>query len=208
MQADGFNLNSIKRILGGLSPGSAGRILGLERALRQPWGEEEPAVMGEAEVLAGLDARSPRDPTVRRAVRLGLLRPLGPDTYEIPSPVLSRAALQLAELGIPASRRLDVEEEVLRRTRQVAKAFVQLFIDHLWRPFLESGSPESEEPKIMAALDRLRPLADEALMSTFHLAMSAEVDRVLRDQRARSIPRIIEPSPATRRHPQRRRSTA
>jgi DNA-binding transcriptional MerR regulator len=208
MQADGFNLNSIKRILAGMGPGTAGRLLGLERALREPWGEEQPTVVTEAEVLANLGAESARDANVRRAVRLGLLRQLGPDAYEVPSPVLSRAAEELGRLGIPADRRLDVEEEVLRRTGQVAKAFVKLFLEQLWRPFVEAGSPEAEEPRIMAALDHLRPLATEALVSTFHLAMTAEVERVMHDQRARAFPRIIDPSAAPAAPPSRRRSTA
>src|SRR5450759_4364203 len=37
MQTDGFNLNAIKRILDGMPPGSAGEVLGFERALRTPW---------------------------------------------------------------------------------------------------------------------------------------------------------------------------
>ncbi|HEV3231042.1 MAG TPA: MerR family transcriptional regulator [Candidatus Dormibacteraeota bacterium] len=204
MQADGFNLNAVKRILDEMPPGSAGRVLGLERALRAPWGEEEPAILSEADVLAGLDAKSPRDSVFRRAVRLGLIKPLGADAYEVPSPVLSRAAVELSALGIPPERRLDVEEEILRRTSQVAKAFVKLFLDQLWLPFVAAGSPEADEPRIMAALDRLRPLATEALVSTFHLAMSAEVERALRGQRGR--PRMMSASPAAGRPSPRRRT--
>src|SRR5579864_8756583 len=42
MQSDGFNLNSIKRILDSLPAGSAGQVLGFEQALHQPWADEHP----------------------------------------------------------------------------------------------------------------------------------------------------------------------
>src|SRR3979490_1506341 len=73
MQADGFNLNAIKRILNGMPPGSAGQVLGLERALRTPWGEEEPEIM-EASELVGLVGGAD-DATARKAIRLGILVP-------------------------------------------------------------------------------------------------------------------------------------
>src|SRR4030081_920521 len=41
MQADGFNLNSIKRILNGMPPGTARHVLGFEEALRAGWTEEQ-----------------------------------------------------------------------------------------------------------------------------------------------------------------------
>src|SRR5258708_6682699 len=75
MQTDGFNLNAIKRILDGMPPGSAGQVLGFERALRTPWGDEEPEIMGAeelAELFGDIDDRD-----AQRAIKRGGIRTLG-----------------------------------------------------------------------------------------------------------------------------------
>src|SRR6059058_4238350 len=51
MQADGFNLASIKRLLGG-SDGSDREMLGFKRALMAPWENEEPEMISAEELVA------------------------------------------------------------------------------------------------------------------------------------------------------------
>jgi DNA-binding transcriptional MerR regulator len=174
MQADGFNLNAIKRILGGMPPGSAGQVLGLERALRTPWGEEEPEIMEAVELVdlvGGAD-----DATAKKAIRLGILVPLGDGRYEVPSPSLLRAGAELNDLGIDVPTRLAVQEQVRRHTEGVADAFVRLFLDKVWKPFNDSGRPEADWPRVHEALNRMRPMATQALVATFHQVMAAKVD--------------------------------
>jgi DNA-binding transcriptional MerR regulator len=174
MQADGFNLNAIKRILNGMPPGSAGQVLGLERALRTPWGEEQPEIM-EASELVGLVGGAD-DATARKAIRLGILVPLGDGRYEVPSPSLLRAGAELNDLGIDVPTRLAVQEQVRRHTEGVANAFVRLFLDKVWKPFNDAGRPEADWPRVHEALNRMRPMATQALVATFHQVMAAKVD--------------------------------
>ena len=174
MQADGFNLNAIKRILNGMPPGSAGQVLGLERALRTPWGEEEPEIM-EASELVGLVGGAD-EATARKAIRLGILVPLGDGRYEVPSPSLLRAGADLNDLGIDVPTRLAVQEQVRRHTEGVANAFVRLFLDKVWKPFNDAGRPEADWPRVHEALNRMRPMATQALVATFHQVMAAKVD--------------------------------
>ncbi len=174
MQADGFNLGAIKRILDGMPPGSAGQVLGLERALRTPWGDEEPEIMG-AEELTGLFGDID-DRDAQRAIKLGVIRPLGDGRFEIPSPTLIRAGSELERLGISVSTRLAVQEQVKRHTEGVADAFVRLFVEKVWKPFNDAGRPEEDWPRVHEALNLLRPLATDALVATFHQVMAAKVD--------------------------------
>lgn len=174
MQADGFNLNAIKRILDGMPPGSAGEVLGFERALRTPWGEEEPEIV-EAHDLALLVGDAD-EKTAQRAIKLGLLIPLGDGRYEVPSPTLLRAGVELNDLGIDVSTRLAVQDQIRRHTEAVAEAFVRLFLEKVWKPFNDAGRPEADWPKVHEALNRMRPMATEALVATFHLVMGAKVD--------------------------------
>src|SRR5438552_9703872 len=109
MQTDGFNLNAIKRILDGMPPGSAGEVLGFERALRTQWGDEEPEILTTeelGELYEGAD-----DKTTQRAIKLGVIRPLGDGRFEVPSPTLLRAGAELEKLGIPINTRLAVQEQ-------------------------------------------------------------------------------------------------
>jgi hypothetical protein len=55
--------------------------------------------------------------------------------------------------------------------------FVELFLAHVWRPFDAAGRPPERWPEVREALERLRPLAGDALMSVFGLAMGDAVDR-------------------------------
>jgi len=175
MQADGFNLSAVKRILDGMPPGSAGEVLGFERALRAPWGSEEPEIMNIDELQQMLPGGD--DSTVRRAAKLGLMVPLGDGRFEIISPVLLRAGAQLGQLGVDVNTRLAVEEQVKRHTDAIAGAFTRLFLEKVWKPFHDAGRPEAEWPRIRAALDMLRPLSTDVTVSTFNLSMTAAVDQ-------------------------------
>ena len=174
MQADGFNLNAIKRILDGMPVGSAGEVLGLERALHTPWGDEVPEIMNASELVdlvGGAD-----DATTKKAIKLGLLVPLGDGRYEIPSPILLRAGAELNKLGIDVPTRLAVMEQIRRHTEGVSDAFVKLFLDKVWKPFNDAGRPDADWPRVHEALERMRPMATEAVVATFHQVMSAKVD--------------------------------
>jgi DNA-binding transcriptional MerR regulator len=207
MQADGFNLNSIKRILEGMPPGSAGQVLGFERALRTPWGEEEPEIF-EASELMDLTGGGD-DAIAKKAVRLGMMVPLGDGRFEVPSPTLLRAGIELNRLGVPVAERFEVLEQLNRHVQGVADAFVKLFLEHVWKPFYEAGEREEDWPKVYEALDRLRPTANEALVAAFHLAMARAVDDGLekvRNQQARNGRRKIEERRAEGGKPQRDRT--
>ncbi|MDQ4130909.1 MAG: MerR family transcriptional regulator [Actinomycetota bacterium] len=82
MQADGFNLGAIKRLLEGAQ--GAEQVLGLKRAISAPFETEAPEVLTEEELNARFGAQD--EPKLRaKAVRLGLVRPLGSGRFEVPS---------------------------------------------------------------------------------------------------------------------------
>jgi DNA-binding transcriptional MerR regulator len=172
MQADGFNLQAIKRLLD-VSDGSGEELLGFSRALMAPFEQEAPEFI-EAEDLAGwgLDAK-----LLAKAERLGLIRPLGEGRFEVPSPTLYRAGEELLALGVEPRVVLDIAEQVVRRTGSISKAFIELFLQAVWKPFAEAGRPEEDWPRVREALERLRPLASEAVVASFQRAMTQGVER-------------------------------
>jgi len=176
LQADGFNLESIRKLLEGAG-GSSSEVLNFSRTLRAPFADEQPEILDEQEMAerwgGPLDAR-----LMARTEKLGLLRDLGDGRYEILSPRLQRAGLELAELGVPPEVALEVVSQVRTSARRVARVFIELFLENVWKPFNEAGRPEEEWPKVRDALERLRPLASEALLVIFQQVMSETVEEV------------------------------
>jgi DNA-binding transcriptional MerR regulator len=184
MQADGLNLEAIRRVLdSGDGEGSAAAIFDFTRALRVPFEDESPEIV-DADELARIwgDAADPK--LQRRAQKLGILRALPDGRIEVISPALLRAGAELAGLGIGAEGALVTAEKLRRHADGVARAFVELFVKEVWQPFDRAGRPERDWPRMSEALERMRPLAAGALHATFQIAMAdaveKESDRTLR----------------------------
>jgi DNA-binding transcriptional MerR regulator len=175
LQDDGFNLESIRRLLE-RTGGSSEELLRFTRAAREPFADETPEVIG-LEELAQRYGTPGRADLLERAIALGLLRPLGEDRFEDPSPRLARAGEELLALGAAPDVALDVVEQLREHADAVAQLFVKLFLTHVWRPFDAAGRPPERWPEVREALERLRPLAGDALMSVFGLAMGDAVER-------------------------------
>jgi DNA-binding transcriptional MerR regulator len=175
LQDDGFTLESIGRMLE-RSGGSSEELLRFTRAAREPFAEEEPEVL-EIRELAERYGAAGRPDLLERAIALGLLRPLGEGRFEDTSPRLSRAGAELTALGAGPDVTLDVVEHLRGHADAIADRFVALFLDHVWRPFDADGRPAERWPEVREALERLRPLAGDAVMAVFGLAMSDAVER-------------------------------
>jgi hypothetical protein len=157
--------------------GSVDEVLRFTRAVTAPFEDETPEVLelGElAETFGGGDPKA-----LERAIELGLVRHLGEGRYEQRSPRLARAGRELRELGVSPRRQLDVAADLRRHADGVAKAFVQLFLDEVWKPFEEAGRPPERWPEVFDALERLRPLAAESMLATFQIVMTERVERAL-----------------------------
>ena len=173
MQSAGFNLGGIKSLLDAAPPGSGQELLEFERALMAPWGPEQPEIMEAGELLAMFD--NPPSSEVDRAIELGLVVPLDDGRMEIPMPTLLRAGRELREMGFSPDQQLETLAALMQHVRAIAAAFIELFLEGIWRPFVERGEPADELPKVRRALERLRPLASEAISAAFHNAMTGDV---------------------------------
>jgi len=172
LQQEGFNLEGIRRLLDGAG-GQTGEVLRFTRIVREPF-DDEP---GREVPLAELVRRFGDDPKLlERAVRYGLYRPLGDGWYEETSPTLGRAGEELTNLGMPPRAALDVVSRLRKHADGAARSFVELFLEQVWKPFDEAGRPPERWPEVREALERLRPLAAEALMAVFRMVMDEQVE--------------------------------
>ena len=173
MQADGFNLGAIKRLLS--ETDGAQRLLGFKRAVTRPFATETPELI-TAEELAEKFGDDASAKNLAKAQRLGFLVPLGGGRYEAPSPALLAAAEEVMSRGVSLATALHVMEHVQRQSESVARNFVKLFLEKVWKPFEDAGRPEERWPEVLESLERLRPLASETLLAVFAQTMTREVE--------------------------------
>jgi DNA-binding transcriptional MerR regulator len=177
MQAEGYNLKAIERLVQGAT-GAVEEALGFKRALLAPFGDEEPEYVTQAELDERFNGPF-EEKVLRKSVKLGLLRPLGDGRFEVPSPTLMRAGEELVNLGVDITHVLAVAEQVLRHSRAVAQSFVRVFVDDVLGPLPTAGTDDSsaEWARLREALERLRPLASDALLAAFQQTMTDETEK-------------------------------
>jgi DNA-binding transcriptional MerR regulator len=176
LQDQGFNLNGIKRLIDD-SHGATERLLRVRHAIT------EPALAGPAETLSAtelgrrfhLDAAEGRE-LLARAIKLGILLPVGGDTYEVANSALLEVADESVRSGIPLRAAMDVLEEIERHSDAVSSSFVKLFLREVWKPFAKADMPTDQWPDIEDAVERLRPAASKALTVIFHERLSSQID--------------------------------
>ncbi len=178
MQTEGFQLKAIERLLD-RPEAAAEQIFDFGRTLLEAFGGTEPEYATSDELAERFGGQF--DPGLRRkAEKLGLVKGLGEDRWEIRNPTLVSAGEQLVALGVPLSHALAVAEKIEQHTAAIAKAYVRLFqADVLGGTNIGERSPEEWE-RIQASLARLRPLAVEAIRASFEQAMGEQIEANLR----------------------------
>jgi DNA-binding transcriptional MerR regulator len=174
LQDEGFNLDLIKRLLDGAG-GSSSEVLRFKHALARPFGDEQPATVGIAELIEQWGTADPK--MLMKSLSLGLLRQLPDGRFEVPSPRLAKAGMELHKLGVPLERSLEFTATVREHADRLAQIYVDLFLETVWTPFEQAGRPDEGWPAVQDALDRLQPLASDSLLAVFGLAMRAATDR-------------------------------
>ena len=187
LQADGFNLEAIRKLLDA-QPGSSAEILRFTRAVRQPFDEEEPQIVEVAELVETFGGDQPDPKMLDQALKLGLLRPLGEGRFEQRSPRLAEAGQELRRLGVSPQQMMKVVERLHRHAEGAARAYIELFLEEVWKPFEKDGRPDERWPEIREALERLRPLAADSLLAMFQLVMTERVEKAF----GREIERVTK----------------
>jgi DNA-binding transcriptional MerR regulator len=194
MLDEGYTLAAVERVLASAPAGVTESGLALHRALLTPFLPEEP----EEVELATLSARtgSELDPDLVTELReLGVLEPLGDDRFSVPSPTLLRAGLQVVGLGVPVDQVISAQREVAAHAQAVAQIYVQLFVNSIWQRFAASEGDEQagvaapgagalemgnqDWQQIREAVELVQPVASQALLASFRLALAAAVAEVL-----------------------------
>lgn len=177
LQADGFNLRGIERLLD--QDGAAEQFLSLRRVADEFDGEEPRTFTGDE--LAERFGSDLND-ALKRAVEAGALVPVEEDRFEAPFPSLLDAAEGVVAAGVSLDHALTAIDKVRGRCRSISHEFVKLFLEDVWKPFEAEGYPEERWPEVREALDQLRPLSLQALVAVYRMTMSDEVEKALGKQ--------------------------
>jgi DNA-binding transcriptional MerR regulator len=176
MQAEGLNLEAIRRVLESTG-GSSQEIVDFARAVRAPCEDETPEIFDAAELAASWKVSEVDPKLIRHSEKLGILRELPDGKIEAISPRLHRAGMELIKLGVSPEAGLATADKLRRHAEGVARAYLDLFIKEIWGPFDAAGRPEEDWPKVREALDRMLPLASDALLAMFQITMGEATEK-------------------------------
>lgn len=178
LQADGFNLKGIEKLLN-RNVGAAEQFLAFRREL-DGFDGEQPSTFTREELAERFGEGI--DEALKRAAAVGALVAVEEDRYEAPYPSLLEAAEELIATGVAIDHALTVLEKVRSRCKSISHEFVRLFLEDIWKPFEQEGYPDERWPEVRAALDRLRPLSLQALAALHRMTLSEETERALGKQ--------------------------
>lgn len=181
MLGDGYTLAAVERVLAKAPQGVTGAALALHRALLTPWLPEEPEEVDRALLSARAGVPVP-DALLERLADLGVVELLDGGRVRVLGPTLLRAGLQVVALGIPPDKVIAAQQRVAEHAQAAAHIYVELFRDSVWREFAEAGQPEAEWPRVQAAVERVQPVASQAMLATFRLAMAQAVEQALGEE--------------------------
>jgi len=189
LQGEGVKLDTIKKLLD-TTGGTTEQVVHFIHTVRELFAAEQRQIVHADELTERFGQDD--DGLLRRAQKMGLLRPVGDDQHEEVSPRLMGVAQAMVEMGIPLTRSLDVIEQLRKHAEGIAKLYVELFLNQVWRPFDDSGRPPEQWPHLYETLERLRAISGEAILAVLQLAVSERLDLTF----GRDIMRNVRASPA------------
>jgi DNA-binding transcriptional MerR regulator len=184
MLAEGYSLAMIERTLASAPPTASSATLALHRALLAPWLPPEPELTTGAE-LAARAGIAEDSAVVDMLVELGLIERLGEGRLRVHDPALLTAGLQVVGLGVPPAELIAAQARVNEHVREIARTYVQMFVDTGWRAFVEAGAPLEQLETIRSTVARLQPAAAQALLAAFRTEMAAAVQAAVDSELSR-----------------------
>jgi DNA-binding transcriptional MerR regulator len=183
MQSEGFNLRAIQRLLEE-TRSRPEQLLSLREAVAVPFETEQPRVFTLEDLRERfgeqIDAQM-----LKRAQDMGLLTPLGEDRYEAPLPSLLDSAEEVVGRGVPLAHALSLVSKLEDQCSAIAREFVKLFLEDVWKPFAAAGYPQERWAEVTESIERLRPLSSQTLLAAYQLTMTREVEAAFGRELAR-----------------------
>jgi len=176
MQAEGLNLEAIRRVLESTG-GSSKEMVDFARAVRAPFEDETPEIFTAKELATAWGVKELDPKLLRHGEKLGILRELPDGKVEAISPRLHRASLALNEFGVGPEAGMALADKLRDHAEAVSRLYIDLFVKEIWEPFDRAGRSEEEWPRVLEALEKMRPLASDALVAMFQITMGEATEK-------------------------------
>jgi DNA-binding transcriptional MerR regulator len=174
LQGLGFTLAAIEGYLARIPLDRSPEDLALHRALLAPWLPEEPETVDRAE----LDARAGRmldDEQLARLVLLGVVQSDGARTWTLTSPQMLSYGLSLLDAEMDFDVQLASQQIIERHTSALAAELVGHFRDTVLREYRERGRPPELRDRMLALLERIKPVTVDGVVTNFQLAVNRAI---------------------------------
>lgn len=182
LQERGFSLAAIKELIDGMDAGqSLHTVLGLG-AESSTWTPEDPQAMTIAELMQRLPNVEPTPELIQRIVGLGLVRLDDDGGVVVDSPSFLDIGGRLITMGVPSETVLDEYDALRTHTDQIAEQFTDVFREHFWRHFVESGMPADRITGLAATLEQLGPLAEAVVTVALRRSLQQSAEAFIVEQ--------------------------
>jgi hypothetical protein len=161
----------------------------LHRALLAPWLPEQP----ETVTRADLDAKAGRildDEELTRLVTLGVLRRDGADAWTLSSTDMLSYGLSLLDAEMDFDVQLAAKQIIERHTNALATELVTLFHDTVLREYRDRGRPPELRQRLLALLERLKPITVDGVVTNFQLAINRAIRESVPAEATTAVPKI------------------
>ncbi|MEA2124526.1 MAG: hypothetical protein QOI80_1308 [Solirubrobacteraceae bacterium] len=186
LRAEGFTLDLIRRMLD-VSGESGGEVMRFARDLRAPFRDDEPPRVDLDAWAAGWGSKDPK--ALERALAIGLIRRRPDGELEFTSSRVDRIGTALQELGLSLTETLDAAAEIRAHADAVAELFERVWLERVWQPFLDAGSPDDQLPTLQQRLATVQPMAMDAVVALFTVAMEAQIEHGIAREAERAAAR-------------------
>lgn len=170
LKSEGLNLQAISFLLGGSGNVDTEELRGLKRAILDSWGSSDPVEIQVEELTDQLElSEEEAAEYFQRAVELDLIGLTDDEeVVRILLPDILTAGRELMGMGVSFDRALDVLATIREHAGAVAEAYVEMFDEAVLAPWDARGRPDEEWRDIRESVERLRPIAGDALLAVFN----------------------------------------
>ncbi|MGH3785787.1 MAG: MerR family transcriptional regulator [Pseudonocardiaceae bacterium] len=176
MQELGFTLAAIEGYLARIPLDRSPEDLALHRALLVPWLPEQPETVSRNE----LEARAGRaldDEALAQLETLGVVRRDAGhrETWTLTSSDMLGYGLSLLDAEMDFDVQLASQQIIERHTSALATELVALFHNTVLREYRERGRPPELRARLLALMQRLKPVTMDGVVTNFQLAINRAI---------------------------------
>ena len=173
LRTQGLSLDIIRKLIE-RSSDSEDEVRNLATQVLSPFAASLPANMPRAELAERLG-----EAAEEALARLGLISDVDDDTVAVRDLAMLTEIEQMVAAGMTLDRLVDTLLEVDRHQHEIAELVLQMYVNDVWNPFVESGFATPGWADIAENATRTRPLAMTLLSRMLQSALDDVAAKIM-----------------------------